>query len=257
MFLLKKILTSLLYPSTLVYLILLAGLTLLWTNRKAKTAKILLTLGLLLQLILGYGFISDYFFRRFERIYPPLQDTELLKGTKWIVVLGGGICNDENLPLLSRLSAASLARLTEGIRLWRQIPESILLLSGGKVFNEISEALLMEETAIALGVNEKKILLEDNSRDTREQAVLIKEIVKQDKMVLITSAFHMPRSMLLFIKQGMKPIPCPADFQIRDKHSLDPMDYFPSPAPVLRNERFIKELLGLLREKIRFEEGNK
>ena len=125
----------------------------------------------------------------------------------FVVVLGGGHISSNELPLLSQIGSSSLVRLIEGIRIQREIKGSKLLLSGGKVFDPVSNAQIMAGIAKAIGVNEKDIIIEADSRDTKDQARIIKSIIGDKMFVLVTSASHMPRSMALFKKMGMNPIP--------------------------------------------------
>ena len=134
---------------------------------------------------------------------------------KWVVVFGGGLTDDFRLSAQEKLSSHSLARLIEGIRLHRELPQSKLVLSGGAVFGSQSSARVMAEAAAALGVNPKVLVLETESRDTEEEASLIQRMVKKDRFILVTSAAHMPRSMTHFRKLGLEPIPAPADFQAK------------------------------------------
>ena len=119
----------------------------------------------------------------------------------------------DRLPATSQLSAPSQARLVEGIRILNSIPQAKLLVSGD------SDGLITHGAARVLGINPGRIVIEKEARDTEEQAVEIKSLVGQDRFVLVTSALHMPRSMGLFVKQGMSPIPAPADFQIKPPQS--------------------------------------
>src|SRR5438876_8311543 len=129
MFLLKKILSPLLLPVPLCSALLIFGLIILWSGRRQKAGKLLVSTGALLLVLLGYGMSTRWLLMPLERRYPPVliatsvtsQDAQPVK---WIVVLGGGGVYSSQLPNPSQLSNASLARLIEGIRLQRQIPGS-------------------------------------------------------------------------------------------------------------------------------------
>lgn len=100
---------------------------------------------------------------------------------KWVVVLGGGHISDPKIPITGQLSDASMARLVEGIRLHRELPKSKLILSGGSFFDRVSNAKVLSEVAMALGVKKKNILLEEISKDTEDQARLIQQIVSKPR----------------------------------------------------------------------------
>ncbi|MCG2711246.1 MAG: YdcF family protein [Candidatus Omnitrophica bacterium] len=204
MFLLKKIVAPFLFPLPLTLLCLIAGIFLLWFSKKQKTGKILVTLGIILLVPSSFKFTSDAMLRPIEYKYAAFPSKTEYNKTQskpnFVVVLGGGHISSNELPLLSQIGRDSLARLIEGIRIQREIKGSKLLLSAGKVFDPISNAEIMSEIAKAIGVNEKDIIIEADSRDTKDQARIIKSIVGDKIFVLVTSASHMPRSMALFKK---------------------------------------------------------
>ena len=75
-------------------------------------------------------------------------------------MLGGGHVSDPRLPANSQISAAALGRVVEGVRLYKAIPGSKLLLSGGGVFDPVPEAEVMAQIAVLLGVKPQDIRLE-------------------------------------------------------------------------------------------------
>ena len=76
----------------------------------------------------------------------------------------------------------------------------------------MSDARMMEQIALSLGVDNDRLILEEKSLNTYEEAIELKPLLKNDPFVLVTSARHMPRAMMLFQKQGMTPIPAPTDY---------------------------------------------
>jgi len=80
-----------------------------------------------------------------------------------------------------------------------------------------------------MGVSDSDIVLEPDSKDTKDEAVLIQKIVGNEKLILVTSASHMPRSMALFKKRGMQPIPAPTDHTIKRRQRISPGVFFPAP----------------------------
>ena len=139
MFLLKKIITPLVYPLSLSLEILLFGLFLLWFTRKQKTGKIVVSIGVLLLMIFSFGIISNTLLRPLEYKYAPRLSLEDMHHVKWVVVLGGGHTSDPQIPVTSQLSDASTARLIEGIRLHNMLPQSKIILSGGGFDPQITQ----------------------------------------------------------------------------------------------------------------------
>ena len=220
MFLVKKILPLLFYPVVLCLGILILGLVCLWGTRRGRLGKVLVTLGTVLLLLLSLPCVSQQFLIPLESRYPALLHPEKIawegqtSGTspKWIVVLGGGHESDPRLPANSQINDAALGGLVEGVRLYKAIPGSKLLLSGGRVFDPVPEAEVMAQVANLLGVKPEDISLESDSRDTADQAEIIAKRLGRERFILVTTAFHMPRSMALFKKRGMQPIPAPHRF---------------------------------------------
>ena len=98
----------------------------------------------------------------------------------------------------------------EGIRLHRLLPGSKIVLTGGIGFDGPPEATTLSRVAEELGVAKSDMVLEVESRDTKDHPLYVRHIVKEEPFILVTSAFHMPRAMRLFVKQGLAPIPAPA-----------------------------------------------
>lgn len=250
MFLLKKILSPFLMPLPLAFVLLAAGLALRRNKRRRRFGNGLAVAGIGLMLAASYGFTGRPLLERLEYRYDSKPELKGLAGVKWVVVLGGGVWDDGRLSSTARLTESSVCRLAEGIRLWRQIPGSKLLLSGGRVYTSVPEAQAMAELAIELGVPDSCLALEMDSRDTGEQARLVAGMVGDQRMVLVTSAAHMPRSMALFRRQGIYPVPAPSNFMVKRGQSGDPSRFFPSSVGIEVWETVIHEAAGMAWSKI-------
>lgn len=259
MFVLKKIVAQLFFPAPLCLEILIAGLILLLITKKQRAGKIVISVGTALFMFLSYPILSNTLLKRLEHRHPPLITNTASDFTpdgaippvKWIVVLGGGHTSDQKIPLTGQLSGASLFRLIEAIRLHNQIPGSRLIVSEGKVFDPVSGAETMAAVARSMGVKEEDIVLEADSRDTIDEARLIKPIVGDDAFILVTSASHMPRSMGMFRKLGMNPVAAPTDYAVKERQGVSPSDFFPDTSSFRKSENVIYEYLGLLWAKLR------
>jgi len=251
MFMLKNIVAPLFYPLSLCIELLLLGLFLLWFTRKQRAGKTIVSLGVILLCLFSYCAVSDILLRPLEHKYPPLINPADVHNIRWIVVLGGGLIYDPGIPATSQLSDASLARLVEGIRLHKMLPGSKLVLSGGSVFGLVPEAVIMADAARSIGANGRDLILESLSRDTKDEARLIQKIVGRARFVLVTSAAHMPRSMALFAKRGMHPIPAPTEYLAAESREINPAMFFPSADGLERAERAFHEYLGLAWAKLR------
>ncbi len=247
MFLLKKIVSQFFMPVPVITGLLLAGLLLLRFTRRRRAAGAVLVAATLAFLVMGYGVFSDSILADLERRYPPI-DIQAARGAgiRWVVVLAGGHVSSGSLPVASQLLDETLVRLVEGIRIQQSLPGARLLVSGGCISDPEASATLMAELARGLGVEPADIVVEDVSRDTHEEALLIRPMIGPQKFVLVTSAYHMPRSMALFRAQGMQPVAAPVGHRIIDRDYLSVWSFFPH-ANRLRNcEIVIHELLGIL-----------
>jgi uncharacterized SAM-binding protein YcdF (DUF218 family) len=252
MFVVKKIAALFLYPVGLCLGILILGLFCLWATRKQRLGKVLVTLGTMLLLLCSTSLISSRLLVPLEQRYPALLHPETVSwgfkastSPKWIVVLGGGHVSDPSLPANSQISAPALGRVVEGVRLYKVLPGSKLLLSGGAVFDPVPEAEVMGQIAVLLGVKPEDIRLESDSRDTAEEAEIIAKMIGREKFILVTSAAHMPRSMALFRRSGLQPIPAPADFRAPNTQSSNPIRFFPGVGSLGQTQIAVHEYLGL------------
>jgi len=88
-------------------------------------------------------------------------------------------------------------------------------------------------------------------KDSKDQAREVENIVNDERFILVTSAAHMPRVMVLFKKQGLAPIPAPTDYRIKTRQSINPGMFFPSASNLLNAENAIHEYLGMIWAKLR------
>jgi uncharacterized SAM-binding protein YcdF (DUF218 family) len=229
------------------------GLLLLWIGlvfrRRLRFGAALALAGVLGLTVLSFQPVADEVIKRLEVCYPPLLNSEAARQAKWVVVLAGGHFSNPERPPTLQIGSASLARLVEGLRVQALLPGARLLLSGGPVFDPVPEADTLAAVARALKSDIEPVL-ERDSRDTGEQARFIRTIVRDDPMVLVTSAIHMPRAMLLFQQQGMNPVAAPAEVADFSHSPAGPFPYVPRAAALSRVEAAWHEILGLLWAKL-------
>jgi uncharacterized SAM-binding protein YcdF (DUF218 family) len=259
MFIVKKIMSQLMSPVSLSLLISLIGVLLLLFTKRQKAGKVFVSIGLFLMLLFSYSVIPDYLLRSLEGKYSPYyiqhsntrSVSESRHPVKFVVVLGGGHVSDPKLPITSQISRESLIRLVEGVRIYKKYSHVKLILSGGRGFDPISNADVMAHVAQELGVKEHDIILESQSKDTKDEAKFIKPLVRNYYFILVTSASHMPRSIAMFKKLEMNPIPAPTGHLVKRKQSLSPSSFFPSAGNFLKAEMIFHEYLGIAWAKLR------
>ena len=249
MFFFKKILEELFSPLSLSLEIMIAGLFLLYVTSKKRTGKILVLIGMSVLAFCSYTPTSDILITPLLKQYPAYRhDDQLILDEKpvIVVVLGAGYKRDSSVPVASRIGYDALVRLIEGIRIYRMMPQGKLLLSGGSKPGTISSAQDMAQLARELGVNEKDIIIESKSRNTEEEAYIIRSMIGQEHIVLVTSSVHMPRSIVLFRKHGMNPVPAPTRSIEERLLSLTPDPFFPSTINLQKSEMAVHEYLGIM-----------
>jgi len=254
MFMLKKWISPFLYPLSFSLIITLAGLFLLLFSKRQRLGKALVFIGLLFLFLFSTGPVADMLVAPLESMYPAFSaDTRDGGAIEFIVVLGGGHVSDPRWPVTSQIGEAALGRVVEGIRIHRALPSTKLLFSGWGGYDPVPTAEVAARVAMILGVAADSIVTVSQPRDTAEEARFIKEIVADRPFVLVTSASHMPRAMALFRKQGLQPIPAPAQPQTLESPGakLSPGLFFPSPGNLDKSGRAVHEYLGIAWAKLR------
>lgn len=258
MFLIKKLLSSLILPTTATLVLLGVAVALFWLGRWQRAAKVMAS-GALAILLLG---TSDFFvnatLRPLEGHYLPLYPRAQLDAAisaagstpHWIVVLGGGDTADPSVPANDQLSDSGLSRVVEGIRLLRLVPGTKLLLSGGVGAKE-KHADALGAVATSLGVSADQMELDKSAWDTEQEAHNLSPRLGREPFFLVTSAFHMPRAMALFRHAGAQPIAAPTHHLTLDAPGVSFNEFFPSPDAMANLESGWHEYLGILWSKLR------
>ncbi|WP_299041614.1 YdcF family protein [uncultured Thermosynechococcus sp.] len=214
--LLSKLLPPLLYPLSLACWALIFAVVRFW--RAPKQAAIALAIALSLLLLSGNDYVTVALLRSLEEQYLPPQP--IPQGAA-IVVLGGVIVpQQEPRPWVEIKEGGD--RLLYGIHLFRQGYAPYLILSGGRIpwlgeISQRSEAADMAEIAQTCGIPKENILLDTTSLNTYENARNVKALIAahqiQGDLLLVTSAYHMPRAAAIFRHLGLKVIPVPTDYR--------------------------------------------
>lgn len=128
-----------------------------------------------------------------------------------IATLGATTVYKRDLPPTQRLSASALARVIEAVRLHRQYPLLPLYFSGTTEGAKVSHARLMLEAARSISPTIQRAWLDTQSTNTLSEARHLQAVFKQQRFLLVTSAYHMPRAIMTFKALGMHPIAAPAN----------------------------------------------
>lgn len=215
-FVISKIFWFFAQPANLAVLLILASLaaTVLAWRRLALWAGTGAVLVLVLSVWSSLG--ANLLGPLEDRFHRPANLPERIDG---IVVLGGGLEGGINKVRGGYELNSAGDRFVETAILARRFPDAKVLVSGGSgelLLNGEADADTAPRLLTALGVAPERLMLENRSRNTDENARFSKELVNPQPgeiWVLVTSAFHMPRSVGLFRKAGFPAIPWPVDYR--------------------------------------------
>jgi uncharacterized SAM-binding protein YcdF (DUF218 family) len=250
---LSKFLPLFIYPLGLVFILLLFALLL---RRKEKTRNILIVLSLLILWLSSTSLVSENLARSLEwRYFPPKE----IPSADVIVVLGGG--TEANVYPRSGVEVNGAGdRVLYAARIFKEGKAAHILLTGGEItwMNSTTStpAGEMAEILQFLGVPQNALWLENKSQNTRENAVFSKNILDDKaikKILLITSASHMPRAAAVFQKLGIEVIPLPVDYSTTQvDNSSNKQDWLgqffgllPSAGSLSGTTNALKEYLGI------------
>jgi uncharacterized SAM-binding protein YcdF (DUF218 family) len=221
---LSKLLPLLIYPVGLACICLFWSLYLCFKRSRWTFMPILLALILLITA--GNTRVSNQLLKSLEWQNLPVGE---LPQAEAIVILGGATRSASPPRSLPDMSDRG-DRLLYGVKLYKDGKAPLIILSGGRIQwfgGGASEAQDMAQILELMGISQEAIVLEPNSLNTYENAINTQKILQNKgikRFLLVTSAFHMPRSLLIFQRLGMKPIPAPTDFLI-SRQELEETSY--------------------------------
>jgi uncharacterized SAM-binding protein YcdF (DUF218 family) len=207
----------------IVVLLLIIALWLRARPQSANARRTLLTLAIFYIVVSLYG--VTYGAGRLLVIgFHPLRPSDVPPGRTVIVLLGSGSHTSEDWDRrhFSMLDRPSANHVFEALRLFNAIGAEWIITSGGLLEpDDPDEAngLTMRDELVRLGVPSAKILVEIKSRTTRDEAIIIREMLQQmsfDQVILVTSDIHMRRSLGTFRREGIRAIPAIAPHVYED-----------------------------------------
>lgn len=255
LFWLKKFVSFWLMP--LSFCVAAAAIGILLTRSKnparARFGRVL-ALGAVAALVLfSNNLVSRWLMRPLETRHPAIPELVAgepvparLAACRYVVVLGGGNGFSPGVAATNLLSTSALSRVVEAVRLLRVLPEAKLVVSGPGDGIRPTHATVLARAAMALGIEADRVVYIDRARDTEDESRAVRAIVGDRPVALVTSAWHMPRSVALFRSAGMDPVPCPADFT---SHVDDPLhwdDFLWDVDALRRSTLAVRERIGYL-----------
>ena len=232
-------------PPGIFILAMLGFAVCLWRKWNQQRAAALLAALSLALYLLSIGAVSDRLMGSLERTY----DVPSAPQGDVIVMLGGGAIADvQDVDGVGMLAQSPSSRLLTTLRLHR-LYDLPILLSGGQVFSDTgSEAEIARRVLLSLGVSDEMIYVEGRSLTTGQNAHYSAEILRREgftQPILVTSAFHLPRSVLNFEKEGYAVTPYPADFWVSGNPQLYMIKFAPNAGALLTNTVYLQEKLRI------------
>jgi uncharacterized SAM-binding protein YcdF (DUF218 family) len=213
-FFLSKFLAFFTKPSNLLFLLAVLGLVLMVT-RYARAGRRILVTAVILLLVFGISPLGRQLVLVLEARFPPWDSSR--GAPDGIIVLGGAIAPDVSAARGEIALSGAAERMTVVADLARRYPNAKIVFSGGTpaIFGGPREADYVRPLWESFGIAPDRILLERDSRNTVENAVMTKERVKPkpgERWLLVTSSWHMPRAVGVFRKAGFEVEPYPVDW---------------------------------------------
>jgi uncharacterized SAM-binding protein YcdF (DUF218 family) len=223
-FVLSKTLGVMLLPTNFMIGVGVAGLLLLLT-RFAPLGRKLLTASIVLLAICGFSPLGNLLLYPLEARFPPWDASR--GAPDGIVVLGGSIEPDLSLARGTAVFIGAVDRIIATAALAHRYPKARIVFSGGNA-NLVSDDAAKEADAAlvifeGLGIAKDRLLMERQSRNTLENAEFSKAMAAPkpgERWLLVTSAYHMPRSVGIFRNAGFAVEPYPVDWRTGGRESL-------------------------------------
>ena len=240
-YLLKFGASFLMVPGIFIVLLFVIAF-LLWRKNERRIAGIMAGLTAVFYLF-STSLISGLLIGSLENEYPQPADPE----GDIIIMLGGGATADTpSLGEKGDLTSAAGNRLLMTAQLYNLLKLPVLV-SGSAVFpGSGCEAEIAKRDLIRLGVPEEKIYTDTESLNTRQNAVYSAELMREhgfNRPILVTSAFHMPRSVLNFEKEGVQVVPFPTDYMANSIPTYHLNKFAPSSDALFEVDLFLREKL--------------
>lgn len=241
---LSKALSLLIHPLVGALILLSVGWTLAW--RWPRVGQGLMGAGLLVLLVPSLPPVADALQYRLERTHPPIAANDLPSADA-IVVLGGGL----GAPVPPRIDPdfnGASDRIVHAFRLYQAERAPRIIVSGGRLpwADTPPEAYTLRDVLMQWGVPEAAIWTEPRSATTYENAQnTATHVYKRDldRVLLVTSAAHMPRALAVFCTADVPAIPAPTDHRVVDS-PRSVLDYVPSAAALSRSTGALREYVG-------------
>jgi uncharacterized SAM-binding protein YcdF (DUF218 family) len=224
--------------------------TLFYWRRRTKLAKITAVYSVVWLLLVSASPLPKFLVEKKESRYAQL-DAAKISGL-WqqpanVIVLGAGHSNAPGFTTADRLSEPALKRLLEGVRIKQQLPKAKLICSGYSSSGRQSQAEILAEMALQLGVAPQDTLLQPTAHNTEAEARAYSQRFSSTiPLILVTSALHMPRAVYWFRHYGFEPIPAPTNHLVMPDPGYEAFAFKPSTHKIEMSAKLLHEYAGML-----------
>ena len=235
---LHKILPLIFSPLIMIIVLIIFGLI--------TSSKKISLIGVFILIVCSLPIVSDKLVAYLESDYQLTKPSNIVS-TDAIVVLSGMIKTINSTDGLDYEFGDASDRIFAGINLFKEKKAPKLILTRGKLpwSVGIPEGEYLKEIAITNGISENNILLTENVENTDQEAKAIKKLLSEDKpkVLLFTSAFHMPRAQKVYEAADINVVPFPVDFR-KESSKLTFMSFMPSAKSFYDSSFFVREMMG-------------
>ena len=241
----NKILPIIFSPLGLIIVLLLFGIL-----RKKILPSLL---ALLLLTLLSLPFVSNQLINLLERNYSVISPNEV-DTADTVVVLSGMLQTIKQDNAIHYEFSEAVDRIFAGINLLKMGKAQKIILTRGKLpwSKGVPEGDYLAEFVQSQGIDPNRILLTKIVENTNDEAKAISKMLpKTSEVILITSAFHMPRAEKVFQNQNLKIIPYAVDFRSSAK-DIDVLDFLPQANAFKDSSFYFREIIGRLYYSLRY-----
>jgi uncharacterized SAM-binding protein YcdF (DUF218 family) len=256
---LSKLLPLFIYPLGLAGVLLVIALVM--SFRRSRWVPLPIGLALVVLLLASNSWVANTLVKSLEWQHIPAQ---ALPKADAIVILGGAT-KSVSYPRPDVDLSEQGDRVLYGAQLYRQGKAPVIIASGGRIYwrgGGSSESADMAKILQFMGVPSSAILQDPTSLNTHQNAVNVQKIMKEQgirRILLVTSAMHMPRSLGIFKRQGMEAIPAPTDFLVSQQELEEPnssieakiLNLLPDTNHLEQTTRALKEYIGMVVYRLR------
>jgi uncharacterized SAM-binding protein YcdF (DUF218 family) len=246
-FFLSQVFSFLILPLTIIIALFIAGMIF----QKRPVGRKLLWTALILLLLMSNRFLSNMMINAWE---PEFREIATLPNYEVGIVLTG-VTNINKTAGDRTFFDRGADRATHAMQLYKEGKINKILITGGSAFykaNDNREADLLANFMYVAGVPREDVIIENKAANTRENALFAKETLIDNgfdpgsRYLIITSAFHMPRSQRCFQKVGMVTDTYPVDYYGSDSSANFKSLFQPSPDSIVIWQKMFKEWAGLM-----------